>query len=324
MAGQPEARHIGHRVDGKSAAASAAGLFSAIICANRTLHRCLGDGAGAVRADQHAAADPLGQQDDVARLRARVAQHALRVHEPSHSQPVLRFLIDDRVPAGHRSAGFAHLRCAAAQDLRGHVRGQILREGRDVQREEHPAAHRVDVGHCVGRRDRAVFVGIVDDRREEIERLHQRALIIQRVDGRIVRRIEADEQLRKLLRRKLAAQAAQHLREAFRPVLGASTAAARQVREAQIALGHGSLPYRTGMHRAGMPTAYRRPALARLPSRTSGPITSGGLGARQCRAVLVAVPAETPRYTSPASGWSEVFAQLPATLASAVIRLLLG
>ena len=158
--------------------------------------------------------------------------------DAGHGEPVFRLFVDDRVPAGDRRARLAHLVRAAAQDLRDHLGRQVFGEGGDVEREQHAAAHRVDIRHRVGRRDRAELVGVVDHRREEVERLHQRVLVVERVHGGVVGHVEPDEQLGKLLGRKLAAKFAQHVREALRAVLGASTAAARQVGQPQFALDH--------------------------------------------------------------------------------------
>src|SRR5512132_4149801 len=62
-------------------------------------------------------------------------------------------------------------------------------------REQRRAAHREDVVECVRGRDRAVIGGVVDDGREEIEREDQRPLVIEPVDGGIVGRGEADEEV---------------------------------------------------------------------------------------------------------------------------------
>ncbi len=62
------------------------------------------------------------------------------------------------------------------------------------QREERRAAHRVDVGDRVGRRDRAEVARIVDDRHEEVGGRDDRLPLVQPVDGRIVRRLDPDQQ----------------------------------------------------------------------------------------------------------------------------------
>ena len=63
----------------------------------------------------------------------------------------------------------------------------------DRQRGERPAAHRIDVAQRIGGGDLAVDVRVVDDRREEIHRLHQRRPTLPRVHTGIVRSPEVDQ-----------------------------------------------------------------------------------------------------------------------------------
>ena len=62
------------------------------------------------------------------------------------------------------------------------------------QREERRAAHRVDVGDRVGRRDHPEVVRIVDDRHEEIRRRDDGLPLVELVNGGVVGRLEADQQ----------------------------------------------------------------------------------------------------------------------------------
>jgi hypothetical protein len=73
------------------------------------------------------------------------------------------------------------------QDAREDVRIQRLREGGDVEREQHLAAHRVDVAQGVGGGDGAEGVRIVDDRRKEIQRLDDRDVVREAIDSSVVR-----------------------------------------------------------------------------------------------------------------------------------------
>ena len=63
----------------------------------------------------------------------------------------------------------------------------VLGKRGDGQRGERASAHRVDVRQRIGAGDASVGDRVVDDRREEIDRLHQRALVIEPVHTRIVR-----------------------------------------------------------------------------------------------------------------------------------------
>jgi hypothetical protein len=70
----------------------------------------------------------------------------------------------------------------------------LILKADDVQRRQRLAVHRVHVGERVGRRDRAVGERVVDDRREEVDRLHDRPLRIQRDHPRVVGPFHADDQ----------------------------------------------------------------------------------------------------------------------------------
>src|SRR5205807_4136314 len=57
-------------------------------------------------------------------------------------------------------------------------------------------SHRVDVRQRVRRRDAAEVVRVIDDRGEEVDRLHDRQVVAQPVDGGIVGGRGVYEQLR--------------------------------------------------------------------------------------------------------------------------------
>ena len=116
---------------------------------------------------------------------------------------------------------------AAAKISREHLHRQLLREGRDREREQRRAAHREDVVERVRRRDRAVVARVVHDRREEVEREDQRPLVVEPVDGRVVGRREPDEQVLGLGRD----EAGEQLLEARGRVLGGAASAGGEVGE---------------------------------------------------------------------------------------------
>ncbi len=72
-------------------------------------------------------------------------------------------------------------------------RSALLRKRRDRERGERTAAHRIHVAHGVGGGDLSVDERIVDDRREEIDRLDERALAVEPVHTCIVRGPVIDE-----------------------------------------------------------------------------------------------------------------------------------
>ena len=63
----------------------------------------------------------------------------------------------------------------------------------DAERREWFTAHRVDIGQRVGRGDLSEVVRIVDDRREEVDRLHEREIIGQPEHPRVIEGLTTDE-----------------------------------------------------------------------------------------------------------------------------------
>jgi hypothetical protein len=101
------------------------------------------------------------------------------------------------VAAEHRDAGRRGDRAAAGEDLledRGVQR--VDRKGRDVERRDRFPAHRVDVAERVRGGDPAEVVRVVDDGREEVDRLDEREIVAQAVDAGIVARSHAYEDVR--------------------------------------------------------------------------------------------------------------------------------
>ena len=129
--------------------------------------------------------------------------------------------------AGEQRARFTHLLLRGVEDGANRLGRKLLREGCDGQCDQRQAAHREDVVQRVRRRDRAEVAGIVDDRREEVDREHERALVVEPVHRCVVRRVEADEQALRLR----GHEAAQQLLESRGGVLRGATAGRREVRQ---------------------------------------------------------------------------------------------
>ena len=104
----------------------------------------------------------------------------------------------------------------------------------DRQRRQWPPAHRVDVAQRVRRRDLPVDVGVVDDRREEVHRLHQRRPRLPRVHTGIVSGPEVHQDARVGLRRNVA----QHVSELAGGEFARSTSAAHQLGETLFLARH--------------------------------------------------------------------------------------
>ena len=90
---------------------------------------------------------------------------------------------------------------------------------------ERTAAHRVNIGQRIRRRDLAVAKRVVHDGREKIHRLHEGAVAIEAVNTGVIRRVEAPTSRFGILDfRKLT----QNLRQSLLAQLGRSTGAGRK------------------------------------------------------------------------------------------------
>ena len=207
-------------------------------------------------------------------LRAALRPDPVRVHGADDGEPVLRLVVADRVPAGEDRTGRADDLVRARQDLAQHLGRQLLRERGDREREQRHAAHREHVVERVRRGDRAEGARVVDDRREEVDREDERALVVEPVDGRVVGGIEPDEQIGGVGRH----EAGEERLEPRRRVLGRAAAGLRE-RGQRRRLGHAasvraSEESRRGRTRAEShppslsPTAHegRHPLAAFVPS----------------------------------------------------------
>ena len=174
--------------------ASAAALFSVRICATARSITSSRRAAELDRGADDARAERLGENQAIAWLRAGVGENAFRIDRAGHRVAEFDLAILHRVSAKQRDAGFAQLVEAAAKDLRDVVGVQaVLRKRRNRQRGERAAAHRIDVAQRVRRGDLSIDIRVVDDRREEVHRLHQRRTTLPRVHTGIVRSPVVDE-----------------------------------------------------------------------------------------------------------------------------------
>ena len=141
-----------------------------------------------------AGAERLGEEQNVAGARAAVGENPRGIDRSGDGVPEFDFLILHGVAAKQRDARFAQLVESAAKDFAdGPGLEALFRERGDRERGQRPAAHRVDVADGVGRGDLAVDVRVVDDRREEVDGLHERRSALPREHTRIVRGPEVDE-----------------------------------------------------------------------------------------------------------------------------------
>ena len=145
---------------------------------------------------ENAYAERLGEDEHVAGPRAGVGEYALRVDEARDCEAVLRLVVEDAVAAGDDGPGLVDLVVAAAEQGVDGLTRHLLRHAHEVERQLGLAAHGIDVRERVRCGDLAEGVGVVRDRREEVDGLHQRKLVRDLVHRGVVALVEADEQVR--------------------------------------------------------------------------------------------------------------------------------
>ena len=158
-----------------------------------------------------------------------LTQIAVGMDRADDREAVLRLGVADRVPAGEDRAGRANLLVGSREHGADELGRKLLGKGRDREREQRRAAHGEDVVERVRRRDPAEERRVVDERREEVDREDERALVVEAIDGGVVRRVEADEEVFGLRRD----EALEQLLEPRRGVLRRAAAADREARQAR-------------------------------------------------------------------------------------------
>ena len=111
-------------------------------------------------------------------------------------ETVLELFVDDRVTADDEGAGLVNFVLPTAQDLGEHAQRKRVRwKADDVERSERLTAHGIDVGEGIRRCDLAKGVWIIDDRREEVDGLHEREVVGQHEDPRVIEGLATDDQV---------------------------------------------------------------------------------------------------------------------------------
>ena len=187
------------------------------------VHGAGGSFAHAVGRADEAHPQRLGEDELVAGLSRIIGSEAAGVHETGDRQAVLHASVGDGVASREDAPRLGHFFCAAAQDLTEDVQIHALREADEIQCSLHLAAHSVNVAESVCRRDLAEGVGVIHHRREEVHRLHQRDVVGDAVDSRIVPAVVANEKVGVFL---TPGQLFQNMAQHSRAELG-GTAAAR-------------------------------------------------------------------------------------------------
>ena len=222
---QSEAGHVGCRAHACGDARFGCGLVQLHHSLDHRAQVGVGFQVRAQRRVHDAGADRLRVIERISRERPAVAHHFLGVHQAEHRQAVLRFVVFDGMPANHERPGFTHLVRAAAQNLADDLGAHAAGEGQDVERRDRARAHGEHVRERVGGGDRAVFVGVVDHRCEEVEREHGCVVLVNLIDGGVVGGVESEQDVRVGHGRR---DVLQDFREVARTPFRSSTALVRE------------------------------------------------------------------------------------------------
>jgi hypothetical protein len=134
------------------------------------------------------------EDEDVSRPAPRVREDAARIDEAGHGVPELDLGIADGVAAEQDAVRLLqHLRPPADDGGRPFEREVRLRKRRYRERGERPPSHRVDVGQGVRGRDPSERRGVVHDRGEEVDGLHEGGLLVEPEHTGVVPRAVVDQ-----------------------------------------------------------------------------------------------------------------------------------
>ncbi len=198
MAGQAEPGHIGHRMQsvqigqGNPDTVELGGVADHLGIAG-----CV-ELALLQRGGQYPHAQRLAQHQDIARPGVRIAPDPIRVHQAQANQPIDGFKHVDAVAAGNRNARFTADAGAALEHAAYNLGRQLgNRHAHQRQRHDGRAAHGVDIGQGIGRRDATKIKRIVDYRREKIGGGNQRLIVVKPIDGSIIAGLGTHQQFRR-------------------------------------------------------------------------------------------------------------------------------
>tara|TARA_B100000378_G_scaffold127684_1_gene103075 strand:- start:362 stop:1381 length:1020 start_codon:yes stop_codon:yes gene_type:complete len=223
VTGQPEPRHIGHRMNARQSRQIGTGRVQP---RDGFDHHCVilwRQGLFLQRRREDANPQRLAQDHHIARFRARVAPDMIGMDQAKRHQAIDRLDRINAVAAADGNARIAAGHRAAFEDAGdGFGRQPVDRHSHQRQGHDRGGAHGIDIADRVGRGDAAEIQWIVHDRHEEIGRGHQCLLIVQPIDRGIVGCLDAHQQLvRDRQHRGSAQQAGQHAGRDLAPAAAA-------------------------------------------------------------------------------------------------------
>ena len=233
VAGEAEAGDVGRGVDAVLEGEAARHVVQPLHLAERRLEPGLVELVGLEGVDQDAGAERLGEQQPVAGTGAGVGEQALRVGLADHREAELELGVAHRMAAEERRAGLDQRLGGAAEDLRERrLSLPSSWEAAEVEGEERPAAHGVDVREGIGGGHPAEAAGVVADRGDEVGGGDQGA-VAEAEDAGVVAGRRADED--PLIPSEQPDERGDHRRQVPRTDLGRSAAGGRAGGEAELA-----------------------------------------------------------------------------------------
>ena len=161
------------------------------------------------RRRENAHAQGLRQNQNVARTRAAVRPHLIRLHKAGHREAINRLRSMNRMAAGDNRACLIGLGIAAAQNLLHRSLIHLLGNAHDVQRQTRLTAHRIHIAQGIRRCNLAIHKRVIHNRRKKIRRLHNRQLLTHLINAGIVALVIADQKPLVIMRLKALQQIAQ-------------------------------------------------------------------------------------------------------------------
>ena len=138
----------------------------------------------------------LAEHEHIAGAGFLIRNQLIGGHDAGCRQPVLNFHIAHRMASRDYRAGLLHAVSPSAQDVAENAQFElVIGKAHDVQGGNRPATHGVNVAQRIGSSDLAEDIGIVHERRKEIQRLHDHEILAKAIDARVAESFGADDQI---------------------------------------------------------------------------------------------------------------------------------